>query len=169
MLRIDNIAWKSGLLQVFISWELLGSYQFLILAFIHLANSYVPGHIHSHTDSCDISHSVYCMSVYFQCNCQVILWPYFHKFFSPISLISKLKVKIFHQIFIKKGRILGMTAQILFSNCLLKLVNRKLPDSVHYLSKAPNLALTRLSQSPGGPSILLTEKQEGQLLGNKHF
>lgn len=93
---------------------------------------------------------------------------------SPISLSSKLKllVKRFHQIFIKKGRILSMSTAffsvIVLNDCPFKLVNRKFPDSPHSFSNAPNLALTQLcfhSPHPAGPSVFLTERQKGHLLG----
>lgn len=96
--------------------------------------------------------------------------------FSSINLFSKLKllVKRFHQVFIKKGRILGMLTgfflMIALNNCPFKLANTKFPDSPHTLSNVLNLlSLVLLSQSPAVPSILLKERQEGHSLGTWAF
>lgn len=67
---------------------------------------------------------------------------------SLINLASKLKLlaKRFRQIFIKKGRILGMSktffSMIVLNDGSLKLVKKTFPDSLNSLSNAPNLALT---------------------------
>lgn len=96
--------------------------------------------------------------------------------FVPLHLTSKLQllIKRFHQIFVKKGRILGMSttffSMIVLNDYYFKLVNGKFPDFLHSLSNAPDLALTHsVFTVPNWTSILLTERHEGHFLGHTYF